>query len=59
MLSKSNRFSICRKHTKIQEQIIVDYIICLNNINTLLTIELVVDVVNCLLSFDASLIDNY
>jgi len=59
MLSKSTRFSICRQHIEAQEQIIVDYIIRLDNINMLLTIELVVDVVNRLLLFDASSIDNY
>jgi len=59
MLSKSNRFSIYKRHIKIQEQIIVNYIICLDNINILLTIELVVDIVNCLLLFNASSIDNY
>ena len=58
-LSKSNRFSICKRYTKIQKQIIVDYIICLDNINILLTIELVVDTVNCLFLFGAFSVDNY
>ncbi len=52
ILFKSNRFSIYRRYTKTQEQVIVDYIIRLNDINMLLTIELVVDIVNCLLLFN-------
>ncbi len=58
-LSKSNCFSTYKRYTKIQEQIIVDYIICLDNINILLTIEFVVDTINCFFLFDISLIDNY
>lgn len=53
MLSKSTRFSTCKQYTKIQKQIIVDYIICLDNINILLTIEFVVNIANYFLSFDS------
>ena len=56
---KPNRFSIYKRYTKIQKQIIVDYIICLDNINMLLTIKFVVNVVNCLFLSSISLINNY
>ncbi len=58
-LSKSNRFSICKRYTKIQKQIIIDYIIYLDNINILLTIEFVVDAVNYFFLFDIFSVDNY
>jgi len=46
MSSESTRFPICRRHTDAQEQVIVDYIIRLDNMNMSLTIGLVVDVAN-------------
>ncbi len=59
MFSKSTRFSICRQHTDAQEQIIVDYIIRLDNINMLLTIDLVVDAANRLLPSDTNSVDQH
>ncbi len=47
--SKSDRFPTCRRHTEVQEQIIVDYIIRLDDMNMSLTIGLVVDAANRLL----------
>ena len=57
IFSKSTRFSICRRHTNTQKQVIVNYIIRLNNINILLTINFVVDVANCLFLFDTNFVD--
>jgi len=57
--SKSKRFPTCRRHIEVQEQIIVDYITRLDNINMSLTIELVVNVANRLLSSNASSVDEH
>jgi len=42
IFSKLIYFSICKQYINIQEQIIINYIICLDNINILLTIDFVV-----------------
>jgi len=54
MFSKSTRFPTCRRHTDAQEQVIVDYIIRLDDMNMSLTIGLVVDAANRLLPSGAN-----
>jgi len=59
MPSKSTRYPTCRRHTEAQEQVIVDYIIRLDDMNMSLTIGLVVDAANRLLPSGAPPVGQY